>query len=88
MDDENESHSMLNQLQHKVYMLSDVYYSDRVILTSKNLQIELVKILTIFTFIDFSKNRFEGQIPEELGQLKALHGLNMSNNTLTGEIPS
>ncbi|KAH7514661.1 hypothetical protein FEM48_Zijuj11G0113500 [Ziziphus jujuba var. spinosa] len=49
---------------------------------------ELVKILTAFTSIDFSSNEFQGQIPKELGQLKSLLVLNLSNNVLSGQIPS
>ncbi|XP_068336231.1 receptor-like protein 6 [Pyrus communis] len=39
--------------------------------------------------IDFSSNRFEGEIPASIiGSLGALHVLNLSNNTLSGQIPS
>jgi len=38
--------------------------------------------------IDFSNNRFEGEIPEVVGSLKGLHLLNLSNNALNGHIPS
>ena len=38
--------------------------------------------------IDFSSNRFEGEIPECLGNLTRLQVLNLSNNILTGSIPS
>ncbi|KAH1256530.1 putative receptor like protein 25 [Glycine max] len=48
----------------------------------------MVKILTIFTSIDFSSNHFEGPIPEDLMDFKTLHVLNLSNNALSGEIPS
>ncbi|XP_048326278.1 receptor-like protein 7 [Ziziphus jujuba] len=36
----------------------------------------------------FTDNRFEGEISEVFGNLKALHSLNFSNNMLTGCIPS
>jgi hypothetical protein len=48
---------------------------------------ELVKILTIFTSIDFSCNNLEGPIPEEFGELRSLYLLNLSHNALTGQIP-
>ncbi|KAF3447726.1 hypothetical protein FNV43_RR08429 [Rhamnella rubrinervis] len=64
------------------------YYQDRVTLTSKGLQVELVKILTLVISIDFSSNNFHGEIPKEFGQLISLHGLNLSNNVLSGQIPS
>ena len=47
-----------------------------------------MKILTLFTSIDFSRNNFHGEIPEELGQLKAIYVLDLSNNVLSGQIPS
>ncbi|ONI16374.1 hypothetical protein PRUPE_3G094900 [Prunus persica] len=38
--------------------------------------------------IDFSSNRFEGEIPAGIiGNLRALHSLIISNNALTGRIP-
>ncbi|KAH7677941.1 Leucine-rich repeat protein [Dioscorea alata] len=63
------------------------YYQDAVKVDLKGLEIELVKILTTFTFIDLSNNQFVGNIPQVFGDLKSLHSLNMSLNALTGEIP-
>ncbi|KAF8041870.1 hypothetical protein BT93_A0461 [Corymbia citriodora subsp. variegata] len=63
------------------------YYQDTVSVTFKGLKLELVKILTIFTSIDFSSNRFEGPIPNTLGELKALYFLNLSHNAISGSIP-
>ncbi|XP_047080472.1 tyrosine-sulfated glycopeptide receptor 1-like isoform X2 [Lolium rigidum] len=37
--------------------------------------------------LDISQNKFTGEIPSEIGQLKALLALNFSFNQLTGEIP-
>ncbi|KAJ1416244.1 Leucine-rich repeat [Sesbania bispinosa] len=88
MVDVSNSHSVLNQLQHKVFTFTDLYYQDRVMVTSKGLQWELVKILSNSIVIDFSNNMFQGQIPVELGHLQALYVLNMSHNAFTGEIPS
>ncbi|WJX49196.1 hypothetical protein P8452_35661 [Trifolium repens] len=67
---------------------SGLYYQDTVTVMIKGEQMELVKIRTIFTAIDFSSNHFEGQIPEDIMDLKALHVLNLSNNFFSGEIPS
>ncbi|ONK67932.1 uncharacterized protein A4U43_C05F5360 [Asparagus officinalis] len=48
----------------------------------------LERILTIsYTFVDFSNNRFEGSIPEMIGELHGLHKLNLSHNSLIGKIP-
>ncbi|ERN10493.1 LRR receptor-like serine/threonine-protein kinase GSO1 [Amborella trichopoda] len=44
-------------------------------------------VLSVMTGIDLSKNRLNGDIPEELGSLDGLHTLNISRNSLTGEIP-
>ncbi|XP_048332927.1 receptor-like protein 20 [Ziziphus jujuba] len=52
------------------------YYKDSVIVATKGITIEMEKILTIFTGIDLSNNKFEGKIPELIGKLKALKGLN------------
>ncbi|KAK7390346.1 hypothetical protein VNO78_25650 [Psophocarpus tetragonolobus] len=63
-------------------------YQDRVAVVTKGQPMELVKILTFFTLVDFSSNHFEGPIPEELMNFKELHILNLSNNVLSGKIPS
>ncbi|KAK2378068.1 receptor protein 9DC3 [Trifolium repens] len=47
----------------------------------------LVKIPTMFVSIDLSRNNFEGEIPDVIGKLDALKGLNLSHNRLTGHIP-
>ncbi|KAI8557067.1 hypothetical protein RHMOL_Rhmol05G0305600 [Rhododendron molle] len=60
------------------------YLQDKVTVTQKGLVIELVKILTLFTAIDFSNNRFEGEIPDTIGALRALYVLNLSRNALSG----
>ncbi|XP_058111900.1 putative receptor like protein 25 [Magnolia sinica] len=49
---------------------------------------ELVKILTAFTVVDLSNNKFYEDIPKSIGNLKLLHVLNMSNNHLIGRIPA
>ncbi|PQM35684.1 receptor-like protein 12 [Prunus yedoensis var. nudiflora] len=65
-----------------------IYYGDAVTITSKGSEMDLVKILTFFTLIDFSCNEFNGSIPEEMGEFKSLYVLNLSCNAFTGEIPS
>ncbi|EXB36040.1 Receptor-like protein 12 [Morus notabilis] len=71
-----------------LFMSQSVGYEYTVTVTIKGLEMELPKILDIFTCIDLSQNNFHGQIPEELGQLHALHILNLSHNALTSHIPS
>ncbi|KAI8557068.1 hypothetical protein RHMOL_Rhmol05G0305700 [Rhododendron molle] len=76
-----------NQLRFEVAFLN-VYYADSVTVTIKGLEQELVKILTIYTAIDFSNNNFKGEIPYIVGDLKSLYVLNLSHNSFTGSIPS
>ncbi|KAI6698511.1 hypothetical protein NL676_018630, partial [Syzygium grande] len=76
-----------NYIQYPFLRLAGLYYQDRVSVTIKGLQVELVKILTLYTIIDFSCNNLEGPIPDTLGDLKALYVLNLSNNGFSGPIP-
>ncbi|KAG4204341.1 hypothetical protein ERO13_A04G042100v2 [Gossypium hirsutum] len=63
------------------------YYQDSVTVTMKGSDLELVRILTVFTIIDFSSNHFKGPIPKAIGELNSLIVLNFSHNSLTGNIP-
>ncbi|KAL3834391.1 hypothetical protein ACJIZ3_009127 [Penstemon smallii] len=77
-----------NEQDHfKFFVTDDIYYQDTVTVTIKAQKMELQKILTVFTTIDFSSNNFEGEIPETIGQLSMLYGLNLSHNSFTGTIP-
>ncbi|VVA37481.1 PREDICTED: receptor [Prunus dulcis] len=60
---------------------------DTVVVTIKGFEIEMKKILTYFTIIDFSNNTFRGEISSVISKLKSLKGLNFSHNELTGTIP-
>ncbi|CAG7890518.1 unnamed protein product [Brassica rapa] len=71
----------------EMYM-GDFYYHDSMVLMNKGLEMELVRILKIYTALDFSGNKFEGEIPRSIGLLKELLVLNLSNNAFTGHIPS
>nr|XP_023919894.1 receptor like protein 42-like [Quercus suber]POF00858.1 receptor-like protein 12 [Quercus suber] len=83
----NAAQPEYEHLQYKFLSFNPFYYQDVITVSSKGLDIELVKILTIFTAIDISNNYLDGPIPEELGELKSLHILNISHNALTGQIP-
>ncbi|KAL3834314.1 hypothetical protein ACJIZ3_009050 [Penstemon smallii] len=77
-----------NEEDHFQYFVAkNIYYKDTVTVIMKAQQMELLKILTVFTTIDFSSNSFEGEIPETIGQLSMLYGLNLSHNSFTGTIP-
>ncbi|XP_030514449.2 receptor-like protein 7 [Rhodamnia argentea] len=54
---------------------------------NKGTETEYLKIPGNLVAIDLSSNKFEGFIPELIGDLKSLHMLNLSNNFLTGSIP-
>ncbi|KAK2972087.1 hypothetical protein RJ640_010250 [Escallonia rubra] len=84
---EDEVPSKLNNLRFEFMRLSNLYYQDTVTVSNKGVEMELVKILTIFTSIDFSSNFFEGGIPDTIGELKSLYVLDLSQNALTGSIP-
>ncbi|KAI8570861.1 hypothetical protein RHMOL_Rhmol01G0070500 [Rhododendron molle] len=81
--------AMKNSSTPNIQYMSDRpgYYHDSVIVTMKGNEIELVRILTIFTTIDLSSNNFSGEIPSTIGKLNSLTLLNFSHNSLTGHIP-
>ncbi|KAF7143869.1 hypothetical protein RHSIM_Rhsim05G0219900 [Rhododendron simsii] len=86
MIDGGNAQADLNHLRFET--TTGTYYEDTVTIINKGLQMELVKILTIFTALDFSNNRFKGEIPNTVGDMKSLYVLNLSHNALTGYIPS
>ncbi|XP_059640711.1 receptor-like protein 7 [Cornus florida] len=64
----------------------DYYYS--MTLMNKGVQLVYEHILGIFTAIDLSSNKLEGDISESIGILRGLRTVNFSNNNLIGHIPS
>ncbi|KAJ0434537.1 putative leucine-rich repeat domain superfamily [Helianthus annuus] len=87
MTDEHGDPPRHKHLSFKVFQFDDIYYKDTVIVTAKRLEMELTKILTLFTSIDISSNHFSWEIPSTIGRLKALYVLNVSRNEFTGSIP-
>ncbi|XP_060211435.1 receptor-like protein Cf-9 homolog [Lycium barbarum] len=66
----------------------DGNYQDSITIVTKGLQLEVVSlILSLYTTIDFSSNRFEGHVPSIMGDLIELRVLNLSHNGLQGHIP-
>ncbi|XP_049409614.1 receptor-like protein 9DC3 [Solanum stenotomum] len=63
------------------------YYTNSLIVTTKGLDHELLRVLTTQIIIDLSRNRFEGCIPSIIGDLVGLRTLNLSHNVLEGHIP-
>lgn len=68
--------------------LGGKYYQDSVTVVIKGFYTDLVKIQKMFITIDFSRNKFSGEIPRLIGKLHSLKGLNFSHNKLTGAIPT
>ncbi|XP_058746697.1 receptor-like protein 54 [Vicia villosa] len=62
-------------------------YSDSIVVMMKGINMPMVKIPRIFVIIDLSRNKFEGEIPNVIGELHELIGLNLSHNKLVGHIP-
>ncbi|KAL4557857.1 hypothetical protein LXL04_036051 [Taraxacum kok-saghyz] len=77
----------MKHLSFRVLQLNSLYYQDTVTVTGKGVNMKLVKIITIFTSVDISSNRFSGEIPDTIGRLTALYMLNISHNKLSGSIP-
>ncbi|XP_018730984.2 receptor-like protein 33 [Eucalyptus grandis] len=73
--------------QEKSLYMNSSFYENSITMTMKRREIELVKILTVFTTIDLSCNSFQSDIPGVIGRLHSLIGLNLSHNHLTGSIP-
>jgi len=69
------------------YLGNDTSYNDSIVIVMKGQEIELERILTVFTTIDLPNNMFEGEIPKVIGELHPLKGLNLSHNKITGTIP-
>ncbi|XP_068329632.1 putative receptor like protein 25 [Pyrus communis] len=57
-------------------------------LATKGLEQYYPMIREEFASFDISSNKFEGKIPDFIGNLKELRSLNLSHNILTGSIPS
>ncbi|PHU07778.1 hypothetical protein BC332_24267 [Capsicum chinense] len=58
------------------------YYQDSVVVVTKGLEFEVVRIFYLYTNVDLSSNKFEGFIPGIMGDLIALRVLNLSHNGL------
>ncbi|KAL7249125.1 hypothetical protein ACSBR1_011318 [Camellia fascicularis] len=81
--------AMMNVDEHvKFKYMGETYYQDSVVVVMKGNEIEYSRILTVFSIIDFSRNKFQREIPKSIGRLNSLQGLNLSHNSLKGHIPT
>jgi Leucine-rich repeat (LRR) protein len=64
------------------------YYTYSMNLTNKGTNMFYEKVLQLFIAIDFSSNKFVGEVPKSIENLKGVQLLNLSNNYITGHIPS
>ncbi|XP_038697911.1 receptor-like protein 35 [Tripterygium wilfordii] len=62
-------------------------YHDSVFVVMKGQEYQLVRIITTFKTLDFSNNKFQGEIPDIIGKLTYIKGLNISYNNIGGGIP-
>ncbi|MFS8029347.1 putative leucine-rich repeat domain superfamily [Helianthus anomalus] len=65
--------------------IGSIYYS--ITVTVKGVDQYFPQLSVEYTIIDLSGNKFEGEIPNIIGNLKSLIVLNLSHNSLTGQIP-
>ncbi|XP_031266265.1 receptor-like protein 7 isoform X2 [Pistacia vera] len=73
-------------IDEMINLLPSIYdYSMQ--LSTKGIELEYGRISNLLTAIIFSSNKFEGQIPASIANLKGLHFLVLSNNNLKGSIP-
>ncbi|KAH6787020.1 hypothetical protein C2S52_006572 [Perilla frutescens var. hirtella] len=67
----------------------DFYYWTQATFIHRGLELQYHSwILGNSRFVDFSCNIFQGEIPDEISNLKSLINLNLSHNALTGIIPN
>ncbi|KAH0780491.1 hypothetical protein KY290_000089 [Solanum tuberosum] len=64
------------------------YYAYLMTITTKGQDYDSIRILDSNMIIDLSKNRFEGHLPNIIGDLVGLRTLNLSHNVLEGHIPA
>ncbi|KAJ4728600.1 Receptor-like protein [Melia azedarach] len=89
----NTNASKLEYLQDKLlphaYPMGTIYgsFDYSLTLSNKGIKMEYQKLSNLVTAIILSNNKFVGQIPTSIANLKGLQTLNLSNNNLEGHIP-
>ncbi|KAL5828312.1 hypothetical protein ACOSQ4_020109 [Xanthoceras sorbifolium] len=87
MMDVDKAGGKLEYPNGELQYMGDQYYQNSIKVTIKGVDIQMEKILTIFTTMDLSNNKFGGRIPDMIGKLKSLKVVNFSHNNLIGHIP-
>ncbi|XP_009343486.3 receptor-like protein 7 [Pyrus x bretschneideri] len=83
-----------NQTYFKVSSIGNPHkiwyeYPYTITIVAKGVELKYLETPYLLRLIDLSSNRFEGEIPAGIiGNLRGLHFLSLSNNSLTGLIPS
>uniref|UniRef100_A0A0E0FAJ5 non-specific serine/threonine protein kinase n=1 Tax=Oryza meridionalis TaxID=40149 RepID=A0A0E0FAJ5_9ORYZ len=85
--------SMMARSDNDTLVMENQYYHGQTYqftatVTYKGNDRTISKILRSLVLIDVSGNAFHGAIPDTIGELVLLRGLNLSHNALTGPIPS
>ncbi|KAJ6376198.1 hypothetical protein OIU77_001044 [Salix suchowensis] len=86
----NSLEAMMAWNHNMLYMSTRNYtrYVYTIQMTWKGVEIDFEKIRSTIRVLDLSVNSFTGEIPQVIGNLKALQQLNLSHNSLTGHIQS
>jgi hypothetical protein len=79
--------SVNESMDNQVTQLGQTYQFTTAITYKGHEEVMLSTILETLVQIDFSDNEFHGAIPESIGDLGLLNGINMSHNAFTGPIP-
>ncbi|XP_060216765.1 receptor-like protein 9DC3 [Lycium barbarum] len=78
----------MTRIDQIVKALNNEYYEDSITVVTKGLEHEVVRILSSYTTMDISSNKFDGHIPSMIGDVITLHVLNLSHHRLQGHIPT
>ncbi|XP_073267818.1 receptor-like protein EIX2 isoform X2 [Populus alba] len=70
-----------------LFGFQSVVYVENVWVYIKGMQLKYTKTLPFLFSIDLSRNRFVGEIPNQLMNLLGLQNLNLSGNNFKGQIP-
>ncbi|GLJ37945.1 hypothetical protein SUGI_0772150 [Cryptomeria japonica] len=60
--------------------LKDKIYVEKIIIRNKGLELEYVRFLSLVKCLDLSGNRISGHVPQGMGSLAGLHGLQLNES--------